>query len=849
MEKKIKHFLFIGAISVAFVCIFVFVWVFFCMSVQTQSSIVEIGEIYMSEMNVQIQQKFRAITSLRLNQVNGVITRTPPENIEYSDEMLQELKISAEVREFDYLGLYSAEGEIEIIVGDALNISSWDIFWNELEKNGNAIAAAENDAGKRFLVLAQSAQYPLRDGGVSAAIVAGVPMEYFDEMLFLSEDESLVYSHVIDPTGKCIICSGDKYGDNYFNTLNATLQERNGKTAKDYIKELSDAIAIGESYSAVVQAEGEKRHLYCTPLDCKKIDWYLVSVMPNGPLDQKVDYLDSRRLLSIFGALFVVLFAMLIYFLIYYRMSKQQMERLNRAEQEAIRANMAKSDFLSSMSHDIRTPMNAIIGMTEIALKNSKDSLRVEDCLAKVRLSSRHLLGLINDVLDMSKIESGKMVLNMDQMSLREVLGDIVNIIQPQVKERIQSFDIFIRDIVAEEVYCDEVRLNQVLLNLLSNSIKFTPEKGRIDVHVYQEASPKGEKYVRTHFIVEDTGIGMSKEFQKKIFDSFAREEENEKVQKIVGTGLGTSITKSIVTLMGGTIEVKSEQGKGSRFHVTIDLQKAFVGEDEMSLPAWNVLVVDDNELLCISAAANLEELGVHAEWVQDGMKAVEMIEARHKKNEDYQFVLIDWKMPGMDGIGTIREIYNRVGKGIPIFLISAYDWSDIEEDGFGVEIEGFISKPLFKSTLYTRLRQYVDGDESAVETEEAIDFSGKHILLAEDIDINWEIANEILSSVGLVLERAVNGQDCVEKFKASAPGFYDAILMDIRMPIMNGYDATKTIRALEERPDQGLPIIAMTADAFSDDAQRCFECGMDAHLAKPLDIKEVMRTLQQHLK
>ena len=468
------------------------------------------------------------------------------------------------------------------------------------------------------------------------------------------------------------------------------------------------------------------------------------------------------------------------------------------------------------------------------------------DCLRNVSLSSKHLLGLINDVLDMSKIESGKMTLNESPMSLREVMDDIVNIIQPQVKARYQLFDIYIQKILVENVHCDTVRLNQVLINLLTNAVKFTPEGGRVDVHVFQEPSPKGGGYIRTHFEVVDTGIGMSEEFQKKIWDTFSREETDE-VRHIVGAGLGTSITKKIVELMGGTIELRSELGKGSTFHVTLDLRKANDIEMEMQLPEWNILVVDDNEWLCLSAVSNLEELGVHAEWTLDGRDAVRMIEERHNKGEDYRFVLVDWKMPNMDGIETIREIRKRVGRSVPIFLISAYDWNELGED-VAPEIEGFISKPLFKSTLYERLRQYVEGfDASAVEAEEEVDFTGKRILLAEDMDINWEVASEILSVTGMLLERAENGKICVEMFSKSEVGYYDAVLMDIRMPIMNGYDATKAIRSLG-RPDNNLPIIAMTADAFSDDAEHCLECGMNAHIPKPLDIEECMRTLQKFL-
>lgn len=458
-------------------------------------------------------------------------------------------------------------------------------------------------------------------------------------------------------------------------------------------------------------------------------------------------------------------------------------------------------------------------------------------------------MGLINDVLDMSKIESGKLSFNICPLSLKETMSDIVNIMQPQVKAREQYFDIFIQGIISENVCCDSVRLNQVLLNLLSNAVKFTPERGKIDVYLYQEPSPRGDEYVRTHFRVEDTGIGMSREFQEKIFDTFARE-NTEQVQNINGTGLGMSITKCIVDIMEGTIQVESEQGKGSKFHVILDLKKAETNEEEMKLPEWNVLVVDDNEQLCSSAVSNLEELGAHADWTLDGRKAVQMVEEHHEKKDDYHFVLIDWKMPHMDGIQTIREIRNRIGDEIPVFLISAYDFSDIEEKAHAAGIEGFISKPLFKSTLYSSLKQYAKESDNELRQKESsqFDFSGKHVLIAEDIDLNWEIAEEILSSFGFILDRVANGQECVEIFKNSEVGYYDAVLMDIRMPVMNGYDATKAIRALD-RPDKELPIIAMTADAFSDDARQCFDSGMNAHLAKPLDIKECLRTLEKYIK
>ncbi|MDE6591169.1 MAG: response regulator, partial [Oscillospiraceae bacterium] len=336
--------------------------------------------------------------------------------------------------------------------------------------------------------------------------------------------------------------------------------------------------------------------------------------------------------------------------------------------------------------------------------------------------------------------------LSMELVSLREVLDSIVSIVQPQIHTKSQQFNVFIHDITAENVYCDSVRLNQVLLNFLSNAIKFTPDGGSITVSLYEEASPKGDDYIRTHIIVKDTGIGMTPEFQEKIFDSFTREDST-RVHKTEGTGLGMTITKYIVDAMGGTIEVHSELGQGSEFHVTLDLEKAVTPESEMILPDWNMLVVDDDQQLCESAVSSLKEIGVRADWSLDGESAVEMVEKRHEARDPYQIILLDWKLPGIDGIETARRIRQRLGDNVPILLISAYDWGEIEHEAKEAGITGFISKPLFKSTLYHGLRPFVTDEADAPAEAPEVSFdslAGKRVLLAEDNDLNWEIANEL---------------------------------------------------------------------------------------------------------
>ena len=846
MFKKTKRFLLVSMSCLVLLCVLIFIWLSSAMTGKSEEAINEVGKIYMSEMSMQLQQKFDAITMSWISQVEGIIRRTPPEENQYGQKMLDELALGASVRGFEYLGLYTFDGECEDIYGGPVSFYSEEEFQSTIEEEKKIISGYDAE-GEKLLFLTIDAEYPMKGGKDSDMLVAGLPMSQLEAALVLYEERSMVYTHIVRKDGGFVVRSGEAFRDNYFDRLLETISSESEKSPEEYIDEIQTAMEENGEYSALVISDDTHRHIYCAPLS--NSDWYLVSVMPYGVLDDAIMHLSDERQKKMLTAGSIILAALLLIFIFYYRMSQQQLVELDKAEKAATSANKAKSEFLSSMSHDIRTPMNGIVGMTAIAIANIQDTARVQDCLKKISLSSRHLLGLINDVLDMSKIESGKLSLNIDILSLRDVMENIVNIIQPQIKERRQHFDIFIENIESEEVCCDGVRLNQVLVNLLSNAIKFTPEEGTINIYLYQEASPAGDSYVRCHFRVKDNGIGMSQEFQRKIFETFSREDS--KVQKIEGTGLGMAITKFIVGMMGGTIEVESEQGKGSEFHVTIDLERATIQDADIVLPPWRLLVVDNNEDLCRSAASVLKGIGVQAEWVLNGREALQKIEENHRKNADYEIILLDWKMPDMNGLETTRGIRKIVGDDLPILIISAYDWSDIEEEARAAGAQGFISKPLFKSNLYLGLSRYVEGmledDEQETNAEKELDFGGLRILLAEDNDLNWEIAEDILTDVGFEVEWAENGQICVDKFKQSELGYYDAVLMDIRMPVMNGYDAAKAIRALD-RPDARLPIIAMTADAFSEDIQRCLECGMNEHVAKPIDIEKLMKLLKRYL-
>ena len=678
-------------------------------------------------------------------------------------------------------------------------------------------------------------------------MLTALPLEYISTMLSTEEENSLMFSEIIRRDGTFIASGLSGEYDNYFSSLYERYPESDKEEIDNYIEELSKAMENRESYSAILNLGGSRQQIFCSLLPYS--EWNLVTVMPFGELNQIVVDLGRKMSFAMLSVFFVILVTLIFIFWYYFRMSRQQMRELDEARQEALEANHAKSEFLSNMSHDIRTPMNAIVGMTAIASAHIDDIDQVKNCLRKITLSGRHLLGLINDVLDMSKIESGKMTLTSEMISLREVVEGVVSIVQTQIKGKQQNFNIHISNILYEDVYCDSVRLNQVLLNLLSNSVKYTQEGGTIQLSLYQEEepSPKGEDFVRTHIIVKDNGIGMTEDFLKHIFDSYSRA-DSKRVQKTEGAGLGMAITKYIVDAMEGDISVQSEPQKGTEFHLILDMEKAELQEVDMILPPWKMLVVDDDETLCRTVVEMLDSIGIQADWTLSGQKAVQMVTTHHQMRDDYQIVLLDWKLPDMDGLQVAKRIRRIVDSDMSVILISAYDWSDFEEEARGAGINGFIAKPLFKSTLFHGLRKHMELDEVQDGKETDVDFAGCKALVAEDNEINWEILKELLSDMGMQLDWAENGQICVDRFRDSEQGYYSLIFMDVRMPVMNGYEATEAIRSLD-RPDAAtIPIIAMTADAFSEDIKRCLDSGMNAHTAKPINLEEVKSLMKKYI-
>ena len=529
---------------------------------------------------------------------------------------------------------------------------------------------------------------------------------------------------------------------------------------------------------------------------------------------------------------------------------EQQRQRiaLEDAYQAVRVANSAKTDFLSSMSHDIRTPMNAIMGMTAIARANLESPERVGDCLNKINVSSRHLLSLINEVLDMSKIESGKLDLVLEAVDLPELIQGASDMCKALLTEKKHDFKVIVGQVQHEKVITDGDRLQQVFLNLLSNAIKYTPEGGKITLLINERPSIISKK-AQYEFVFTDNGIGMEQEFLVKIFEPFSRAEDS-RISKIQGTGLGMAITDNIVHMMNGTIDVKSEPGKGSQFIVTVplELQIEEVQSDD-ALAGLPVLVVDDDQIVCENTALLLNELGMRGCWVLSGAEAVESVQKAHHQGEDYFAVILDWKMPEIDGLETVRLIRRQMGEEMPIIIISAYDFSDIEEEFLSAGADAFITKPLFKSKMLHVLQLFCYTDKTETEETGEEEFHarllGKRVLLAEDNDLNREIAVELLKMQEILVETAENGKQAIEMFEASKPGYYQAILMDIQMPVMDGYEATAKIRAMC-RADSNLPIFALTANAFVSDMVRAQSVGMNDHVSKPIDIEKLVGILEQ---
>ena len=567
---------------------------------------------------------------------------------------------------------------------------------------------------------------------------------------------------------------------------------------------------------------------------------------------------DSRTRVIVYSSIlmFAVIAALCVYLSILKSKGSQE-EAMLRALREALTsaqsANAAKSRFLSSMSHDIRTPMNAIIGMTTIAGMHLDDPLKIKDCLGKISASSRHLLGLINDVLDMSKIESGKIALNDEEFVLPELVRDLVAIILPQANAKKLQFDVSVGSMEHERVIGDTLRISQAILNVVGNALKFTEPGGSVKLDIC-ELPPQYHGYGMYQFVVSDTGVGIPEDFLDKIFDPFERVRTCT-TSKVEGTGLGMAITKNIVDMVNGRIAVASERGKGTTFTLTFPLK---LQEDEAeafdcsALRDLRALVVDDDRDVCENTARMLEDIGMRGEWVLTGAEAVEKAASAHRANRDYHSVIVDWKMPGMDGLETARRIRGIVGDEVPIIILTAYDWTEIEEEAKEAGVDAFLPKPLFRSHLCHALRDTVLGGQGAQEAapdENAETVFDARVLLVEDNDINMEIAGTFIQQYGCAIEQAWDGEEAVRMIKGMPKGYYKLVFMDIQMPKMDGYEATRRIRQMEQSQGAShIPIVAMSANAFVEDMDKAYTAGMDDYITKPIALEEISNVLKKYV-
>ena len=698
------------------------------MSATTENDVSQIAQTYLEAMSQEEISRFTMFADFRYSQMTRMRNRAEALGPDASPEEV--LRVIGEIATFqDVLScaLIEEDGTLRMVCGsEILSVENPQTLLSRLENQEHAVTSGYNET-EQIIIWAAPASLPT-EGGKSVGVLYGRRMELFAEKMKLNDGDTLSFFYLIRKDGSYLLSNSDAMASRFLTRILLYAEPR-GMTAQDAVLSLLEHMERGDTFTMSLHYDydgdngsiHDNRSVMGVPIPGS--EWYIITVLPYGVLDRTIESMGASRVGGILLAVGVLALGILAVFFAHLRLEKRRIAALDAAlvaaeaaREEAEYANRSKSEFLSNMSHDIRTPMNGILGMTNIAAAHPEDTELVRECLRKISLSGKHLLGLINDVLDMSKIESGKLNINPEILSLRESMETVSDIIRPQMEAKKQRFQVIVRDMLSDDVLCDSIRLNQILLNILSNAMKYTPEGGSVTASLWQEASPKGAAFVRSHILIEDTGIGMTEEFQKKIFDAFSREDT--RVRKTEGAGLGMAITKYIAEAMGGSVQVRSALGEGSAFRVTLDMERA-----------------------------------------------------------------------------TRKD--------------KAADAKD------------------------------VSGPQN---------IEGVRILLAEDNELNAEIASALLTECGAEVEHAEDGQIALELFEKSPPGYYQAVLMDLRMPNKNGFEATEAIRKLERADAHTVPIIAMSADAFAEDVQRCLAVGMNAHVPKPIDMDLLLKTLNKYL-
>ncbi len=702
-----------------------------------------------------------------------------------------------------------------------------------------------------------------KDGRETAALYMEYIYDSFDEALPEKLYNGSTSLYIMDSNSQRFVLKPKGVGERDAGHLNLEdFYQANNILEKGIKDEIAESIQAGKNVMFYHDIQGKESLIYMWAVNGKSS--YLIGFVPVEAIQREGNAVNQ----NIFMVVLVMLAAFFLCCIVYFLNERQQIklrqereeerETHNRQLAEALQtaqiANNSKTTFLSNMSHDIRTPMNAILGFATLLARDAENPEKVREYTRKIAFSGRHLLSLINDVLDVSKIESGKVVLTIGEFSLSNMISSVDAIIRPAAKAKRQMFHVSVTGIKHENLVGDETRINQILINLLSNAVKYTQEGGDIWFRIIGlEQRSSQLEHIRIE--VEDNGFGMTPEYLEVIFDAFTRA-ENSTTNKVQGTGLGMAITKNIVELMGGTIEVSSKVGKGTIFTVELELripEKQIDGNFWKENGIFHILAVDDDTDACENIRFLLESSGVRTDAAFDGEKAVDLVKKAAESGDDYQVVLLDWNMPGLSGVKAAEQIRAAVPKDICILLLTANDWDTIEEEAVHAGIDGFLAKPFFVTAFKTKLLEIYEEenkpDKKFVTSIEKADFSGLHFLVAEDNDINAEILMELLGAEGADCEIAENGKLALERFCESAVGEFDAILMDVQMPVMNGYEATKAIRALEREDAVTIPIIAMTANAFAEDVKDALNSGMNAHVAKPVEMDIVREKLGHYLK
>ncbi len=854
-NKKIlkKNMIMISLLGIILVVIIIFA--FKLLNTTITSRIIQSSLHQMEELSEHDERSILSGLEHRWVNIEGVATEMRQAELSTITDLEMQLSIKAQSIKALELILVSSTGVQYSSKLSIIEDPNDSLF--ELCKNSNQRFVCRKDeigsvADKRKeLLLVGSKIKPFKVEGVTFDyIVCYYNIDSLTDELKIDSYDGLGYSSVVDADGNYIVSVNRLMNlferDNFYNILEKA-DLRNGIT----VERIHTKIANNETFSIEYFLEGEERIMTLTPME--DLNWYFVMSVPISVFQNQSS--SILRIVSILVGVVLVTAGGVIFLVFKDRTQRHSMklEKKHRDELEsalilAEQANKAKTTFLNNMSHDIRTPMNAIIGFTALATSHIDNKERVKDYLEKITKSSNHLLSLINDVLDMSRIESGKMNIEDKEENLADILHGIKDIIQTEIHSRQLEFFIDAINVVDEDIWCDKLRLNQILINLLSNALKFTPAGGMISLCITEKPSSK-DGYATYEFKVKDTGIGMSPEFVKVVFEPFERERTST-VSGIQGTGLGMAITKNIVDMMGGNIEVSSEVGKGTEFTITLEFKLQSKQQDDTELlNSWkglSALVIDDDINTCESLSSDLEKLGISTSYAMDGHRALENIKQNMSNGKMYDICFIDLAMPDMNGIETTRKIRSLVGDKIKIFLFSAYDFVDIEEDAKKAGVTDFASKPLFLSDIKRILKKNYSNEKAEDKSDDKNSFTNKRILLVEDNLMNREIATEYLQDFGFVIETAENGKVACDILENAQAGYYDLVLMDIQMPIMDGYTATKTIRKFANKDIANIPILAMTANAFDEDKKAAKEAGMNGHLAKPIDVAELLKALKE---